>query len=269
VKRKRPVEDRPASRDLFGVPEGSILLGQHDHVAVAEAGLAAGVVQQHEGEQRMGLGLVGHEFRKGLRQSQCFGGEIVAACPALVEDQVDNGKHRRQTIGEQVIRRDTEGNASVLDLALGSDQTLGHGRLRDQEGAGDLWRGQTAERAQSQGHLGVESERRMAASEHKLESLICKGCVVHGVFGSGRCLEEAKLFGVSALATDAVDRPPPARCDEPRAWAAWRALAWPSLGGRGECLLRGFLGEVEIAEEADERSEDAAPFVTEDPLENA
>jgi len=47
-----------------------------------------------------------------------------------------------------------------------------------------------------------------------------------------------------------------------------RALAGPAFRRRREGLLRGFLGEVEVAEEADQRSEDAAPFVTEDLLEN-
>jgi len=42
----------------------------------------------------------------------------------------------------------------------------------------------------------------------------------------------------------------------------------PALGGDRERLLRGFLGEVEVAEEADQRSEDAAPLVAEDPVED-
>jgi hypothetical protein len=45
-------------------------------------------------------------------------------------------------------------------------------------------------------------------------------------------------------------------------------VPWPALGGDGEGLLRGFLGEVEVAEEADERSEDAAPLLAEDLLED-
>jgi hypothetical protein len=40
------------------------------------------------------------------------------------------------------------------------------------------------------------------------------------------------------------------------------------LGRNSECLLRGFLGEVEVAEEADETRDDAAPFVAKDLLEN-
>ena len=39
-----------------------------------------------------------------------------------------------------------------------------------------------------------------------------------------------------------------------------------ALGGCRERLLSGFLGEVEVAEEADQRRQDAAPFVAEDLL---
>ena len=45
-------------------------------------------------------------------------------------------------------------------------------------------------------------------------------------------------------------------------------VARPALRRDRECLLRGFLGEVEVAEEADQRSEDPAPLVAEGPLED-
>ena len=45
------------------------------------------------------------------------------------------------------------------------------------------------------------------------------------------------------------------------------AVARPALGGDRERLLRGFLGEVEVAEEADQGGEDAAPLLAEDLLE--
>jgi hypothetical protein len=47
-----------------------------------------------------------------------------------------------------------------------------------------------------------------------------------------------------------------------------RPLAGPALGGRRERLLGGLLGEVEVAEEADQDGEDAAPLVAEDLLED-
>ena len=46
------------------------------------------------------------------------------------------------------------------------------------------------------------------------------------------------------------------------------AVTRPALGGDRERLLRGFLGEVEVAEEADERGEDAPPLVAERLLED-
>jgi hypothetical protein len=46
------------------------------------------------------------------------------------------------------------------------------------------------------------------------------------------------------------------------------AVARPALGGHRERFLRGLLGEVEVAEEADERGEDAAPGVAEDLVED-
>jgi hypothetical protein len=45
-------------------------------------------------------------------------------------------------------------------------------------------------------------------------------------------------------------------------------LAWPVLGRGCKRLLGRFLGEVEVAEEAVERRDDAAPLLAEDLLED-
>ncbi len=49
---------------------------------------------------------------------------------------------------------------------------------------------------------------------------------------------------------------------------AGSSVARPALRGDREGLLRGFLGEVEVAEEADQGSEDTAPLVAEGLLED-
>jgi hypothetical protein len=54
---------------------------------------------------------------------------------------------------------------------------------------------------------------------------------------------------------------------QPRARVAWQPVAGPALCGRRKRLLRGFLGEIEVAEEADQRREDTAPLLAEDLLE--
>jgi hypothetical protein len=46
------------------------------------------------------------------------------------------------------------------------------------------------------------------------------------------------------------------------------AVAGPALGGDRERLLGSFLGEVKVAEEADQAGEDAPPLVAEDLLED-
>jgi hypothetical protein len=76
-------------------------------------------------------------------------------------------------------------------------------------------------------------------------------------------LEELGLRGERAVAADAVDRPVARSRHEPGARVVGRPFARPALGGDRERLLGGFLGEVEVAEEADQRCEDAAPLVAE------
>jgi hypothetical protein len=70
------------------------------------------------------------------------------------------------------------------------------------------------------------------------------------------------------FAADPVDRAVARRGQEPGARVGGCPLPGPALGGDGERLLCGFLGEVEVAEEADQAGEDTAPLVTEDLLED-
>jgi hypothetical protein len=95
-----------------------------------------------------------------------------------------------------------------------------------------------------------------------------EGRFVHTVLGHRIRFEQAGLLGEGATAPDAIDRTAASRRDEPCARIRRRAFARPAFRCGGEGLLRGFLGKVEVAEEADERSEDTAPLVAEDPLED-
>jgi hypothetical protein len=83
-----------------------------------------------------------------------------------------------------------------------------------------------------------------------------------------RPVEQARLLRKRAIAADAVDRSVPSGGHEPRARVGRRPLARPALGRDRERLLGGFLGEVEVAEEADQAGEDTSPLVAEDLLED-
>src|SRR2546423_1790385 len=82
--------------------------------------------------------------------------------------------------------------------------------------------------------------------------------------GSLRPLEQAGLRRQRAIAADAIDGSIPRRPHEPGARVGGGSFAGPTLRGDREGLLRGFLGEVEVAEEADQRSEDPSPLIAED-----
>jgi hypothetical protein len=59
------------------------------------------------------------------------------------------------------------------------------------------------------------------------------------------------------------------RRHQPRPGIVGNALARPALGGDRERLLGGILGEIEVTEEADQGSEDAAPLIAEDPFDQS
>jgi hypothetical protein len=218
-------------------------------------------VEKHQGEQAVHLGLVGHQFGERTAEPHRFGGEVHPAAVALVEDQVDDGEHRGDAVGQQIVRRHPERDPGVPDLRLRADQPLRHRRLRDEERARDLLGGQAAQRPQRERHLRLGGERRVAAGEDQLEALVGELELVHVVLNGLPRLEQAGLVGERAVAADAIDRAIARGRDQPRARIVGGAVAWPALGGDRERLLRGFLGELEVAEEADQRGEDAAPLV--------
>jgi hypothetical protein len=68
----------------------------------------------------------------------------------------------------------------VGDLALGTHDSLAHGRLGDQEGAGDLAGGQASERAQRERHTRLHLQRRVAAGEDQPQPIVDhRALVVH------------------------------------------------------------------------------------------
>ena len=95
-----PLQQRSALVDLPRVPQGTVLVVEGDDLPVAQAGSFAGVVQQHQRQQREYFRLVRHEVGQCPAEVDRFRGEVdEAAAPALVEDQVDHGEDGRQPVG--------------------------------------------------------------------------------------------------------------------------------------------------------------------------
>jgi hypothetical protein len=108
----------------------------------------------------------------------------------------------------------------------------------------------------------------MAAREEELEPLVGNRRLVHLVLHGFRHVELADLRRQRAIAADPVDRAVARGGREPGARVVGRSLARPPLRCDRERLLCGFLGEIEVAEEADQVGEDAAPLVAEDLVED-
>jgi hypothetical protein len=108
----------------------------------------------------------------------------------------------------------------------------------------------------------------MAAREDQLEPLVRDRRVIHDVLRGLDHVELAHLLGERLIAPEPVERTVAGGGDQPGARILGRPVAGPALDRDRERLLRGFLGEVEVAEEADQGSDDAAPFVAEDVLED-
>ena len=214
----------------------------------------------------MHLGLVGHQFGEACGQN---GSPRTRGRPArhLVEDQVDDGEHG----GEPVRSRWAGGTRNGIPAALifaSRARPLGHRLLGNEEGAGDLFCSEPAERSQRERHQAVERERWVATQRTRLQPLvgIVSSCTSILRRGSVR---RAAWSSPRACGRGGCDRSrvSPGR-HQPRAGILRRPVARPALGGGSEGLLRGLLGEVEIAEEADQAGEDAAPLVAEDLLED-
>jgi hypothetical protein len=108
----------------------------------------------------------------------------------------------------------------------------------------------------------------MTAGEHQLEPLVGEGHLLDFVLGGLAYLEQAGLGRQRAVAAKAVDCPVTRCSRQPGARIGWDPVARPALGSDRERLLRGFLGEIEVAEKANQRGQNSAPLLAEEELEN-
>jgi hypothetical protein len=128
---------------------------------------------------------------------------------------------------------------------------LRHCRFGDEERPSDLGCRQPTEHAQRQRDLRVDRERGVAAGEDEGKPLV--GNRAHVVLllyqlDGGEPLERRPL----RLAAQPVDRAVAGGGDDPGAGIRRDAVAGPALRGDRERLLDGVLGEVEVAEPADQ-----------------
>jgi hypothetical protein len=217
--------------------------------------------------QPVRLRLVRHQQREHRGQPDRLVAQLAPHRRAVagVEDEVDDAEYGREPVGEDVVGRDAEGDAGVADLPLRAHEPLRHRRLRHEERPRDLARLEPAERAQRERDLRVDRKRGMAAGEDEAQALVGDGGVVHRL--RVRRGEQLRLLPQRAVAADPVDRAVARDGDEPAGRIGGHAVPGPPLEGDGDGLLKGVLGEVEVAEDADQGREDAPVLLAEELLE--
>ena len=144
----RPLECGETTANEELVPERAILIEQQDGLARrTDAGLRPRGLDFHQRDQAVDLGLLRSQPGQDASQAQRVFAErgphpVFARRRgvALIEDEVDDLEHRRQTRGALGAARNLEGNALLGERPLGADDALSDGRLGDEEGAGDLRR---------------------------------------------------------------------------------------------------------------------------------
>ena len=104
--------------------------------------------------------------------------------------------------------------------------------------------------------------------EDELQSLVGKRRGVHRHLPTVGGGEQTDLGVEDPVTADAVDGAVARRAHQPGTRVGRHAVARPVIGRDGERLLRGVLGEVEIAEDADQDGQDASPLLAEDLVEH-
>ena len=228
-------------------------------------------MKEHERQQTARLRLFGIQRDEGARQPDGLRAELSAhqvrpggRGVALVEEEVEDGEDPGCPLAEQFGGWHPEGDARVPDLVLGTDQPLGHGGLRHQEGTGDLGRGQPREAAQGEGDSRLDGERRVAAGEDQTQPIVGDATVVRllvtGIGGgeqSPRVLEPGCLDDAAAQPVEGAIA---GHRGQPGARSGRHSVPGPALHGLHEGILSTLLGQVPVARHADEAGDDAAPL---------
>ena len=273
VDREALADQVVALGDQPAVPAGVILLAERDQLPIPHAGLTPGLGEQQQPEQTGHLRLLGEQLAEDPCQPDGLAGELgahrVAVAGgevALVEDEEQYRQHAAEPLGEVGGLGYPVGHLRRRDLLLRPSDPLRHRGLGHEERLRDLSHGQLTEEAERQRDPRLRCERRVAAGEQQPQSvvldwsgvLVGRVVVVH----EGRLVLRAALL----LAADPVDRAVARGGGEPAAGVGRYAELRPLLQRGHERLTRRLLRDVDVTEAADERGDQSAVLLAENPL---
>jgi hypothetical protein len=223
-------------------------------------------MQQHQREQAPWLRLRRQELDEHAPEPNGLLAQVTPHQPraetravALVEHEVHDHHHRLEPFAQRIVGRHFVRNACGADLGLGANNALRHGRRRHQECARDLFRRQTPERAERERHLRLGGERGMAAREDEPQPVLGHRQVL--LPGQLEVLCDLLfLLREAGGPAQPVDGFVPPGADEPCHGVRRLARCRPLLESGREGLLQPLLGQVEVAQQPDQRGQDPPVF---------
>jgi len=277
---ERPLHQFLPFSDLVRIPAGAILILQQYHLAARpNPCIPPRVLEEHESEKAKHLRLVGHEraerppqpdgLRAQLPSDQCVAG---ARGVPLVEDQVQDGEHRRQALRKQVVGGNAVRDACLADLFLGPNEALGQGRLRNEEGSSDLGGGEASQRSERERDLCLGGERWVTTGEHEPKAIVRDSTrLIHHVhrLEIGKPLQDLSLLYQSPIPSEAIDGLVPGSERDPCSGVFGDSVRRPSLQSDEEGFLNGLLRKVKVAEDADEGRDRPPRFLPEQTVDDA
>jgi hypothetical protein len=164
-------------------------------------------------------------------------------------------EHDGQAVGPLGVGRQPEVGAAGLDALLGAADALGHRRLGDQEGPGDLGGREPADRPEGQRQLGRRRQLGVAAQEQQGERVIPVAFGRAGIgrvalAGRGRRLPgrgDVLAAAPGRLAAGLVGEPPRGHRDQPAPRVVGDPFLRPLPRGGEQRLLHRVLAGVEPA----------------------
>jgi hypothetical protein len=261
----RLVDQREAFGDQGRVPARAILIVEQDRVAVGiEARVRACVLEEHERGEAHDLGLTGEQAEQEPGQADRFlaqlGAIAIAARVTLVEDQVDHRGDDAESLGAFDRARGLERNIGVRDAGLGARDALLHRSLADEECACDLLHRQARDDPQRERDLLGRGQLGVTADEQQAEDVVAIVRAIEPLGERVGGIERAELVftwqrGLLAAAARGIDRDVAADEDQPRRRVArWTVLRPRFERAQARVLIR-LLGEIEVAEVANQRAE--------------
>ena len=255
------------------IPSATILLFEHHEIAGGiRPRIAPRIVQQHQGHERGRFGRRRRHQRSHqppepdgfCRDIRSYQRPASRRRVAFVENQInhrqDRVEARRHVVG---VGHDVR-NARVANLPFRPDEPLGHRRRRNEKRACDFVSVEAAERSERQRYLGFQGEGRMAAGENQPKPIIRDfGRVVVGLLDGPvepRRPVGVECFGRLLPAPQPVDGFVTRGLDDPGAWKLGHAGVAPLVHGSRKRFLSCLFGQIEVAEEPDQRGHDPAPI---------